>query len=166
MKTLFLHPPSFDGYDGGAGARYQMRREVRSFWYPTWLAQPAALVEGSKLIDAPPHGLTLNDVVPDVLQRDLLVLHTSTPSFASDVRTAETLKALKPGLKIGMVGAKVAVDPQGSLEASEAIDFVAREEFDFTIKEIADDLPWDKIAGLSWRNREGVITHNGDRAVL
>lgn len=166
MKTLFLHPPSFDGYDGGAGARYQMRREVRSFWYPTWLAQPAALVEESKLIDAPPHGLTLNDVVPDVLQRDLLILHTSTPSFASDVRTAETLKALKPGLKIGMVGAKVAVDPQGSLEASEAIDFVAREEFDFTIKEIADDLPWDKIAGLSWRNRQGVITHNGNRAVL
>ena len=54
MRTLFLQAPSFDGYDGGAGARYQMKREVRSFWYPTWLAQPAALVEGSKLIDAPP----------------------------------------------------------------------------------------------------------------
>ncbi len=54
MKTLFLHPPSFDGFDGGAGSRYQARREIRSFWYPTWLAQPAALVPGSKLIDAPP----------------------------------------------------------------------------------------------------------------
>ena len=46
VRTLFLHPPSFDGFDGGAGARYQMTREVRSFWYPTWLAQPAALVSG------------------------------------------------------------------------------------------------------------------------
>jgi hypothetical protein len=46
MKTLFLQAPSFDGFNGGAGARYQMSREVRSFWYPTWLAQPAALVEG------------------------------------------------------------------------------------------------------------------------
>ena len=55
MRTLFLQAPSYDGFDGGAGARYQMRREVRSFWYPTWLAQPAALVENSKLIDAPPH---------------------------------------------------------------------------------------------------------------
>ena len=62
MRTLFLQAPSYDGYDGGAGARYQMRREVRSFWYPTWLAQPAALVEGSKLIDAPPHRLTFDDV--------------------------------------------------------------------------------------------------------
>ena len=45
MKTLFLQAPSFDGFDGGAGSRYQTKREIRSFWYPTWLAQPAALVE-------------------------------------------------------------------------------------------------------------------------
>ena len=66
MKTLFLQAPSFDGFDGGAGARYQMKREVRSFWYPTWLAQPAALVEGSKLIDAPPHGLKFEDIAARV----------------------------------------------------------------------------------------------------
>ena len=64
MKTLFLHPPSFDGFDGGAGSRYQAKREIRSFWYPTWLAQPAALVPGSKLIDAPPAKLKLADVLP------------------------------------------------------------------------------------------------------
>ena len=45
MRTLFLQAPSFDGFDGGAGSRYQARREINSFWYPTWLAQPAALVE-------------------------------------------------------------------------------------------------------------------------
>ena len=54
MKSLFLQAPSFDGYDGGAGARYQMKREVKSFWFPTWLAQAAAMVPGSRLIDAPP----------------------------------------------------------------------------------------------------------------
>ena len=54
MRTLFLNPPSYEGFDGGAGARYQARREIRSFWYPTWLAQPAALVPDSVLIDAPP----------------------------------------------------------------------------------------------------------------
>src|SRR3982074_774916 len=137
MQTLFLHPPSFSGYDGGAGARYQMKREVRSFWYPTWLAQPAALVEGSKLIDAPPHRLKFEDVAPEATTRGLAGVHTSTPSSSSAVRTAEALKALKPGLKIGLIGAKVAVEPEKSLEASPAIDFVARNEFDFTIKEVA-----------------------------
>ena len=45
-KTLFINPPSFEGFDGGAGSRYQARREIRSFWYPTWLAQPAAIPVG------------------------------------------------------------------------------------------------------------------------
>lgn len=42
MRTLFLNPPSFAGFDGG-GARYRAKREVRSSWYPSWLAQPAAM---------------------------------------------------------------------------------------------------------------------------
>src|SRR5262247_2689797 len=166
MRTLFMQAPSFDGYDGGAGARYQMRREIQSFWYPTWLAQPAALVEGSKLIDAPPHRLKFQDVAPEAVSRDLVVLHTSTPSFSVDVRTAEALKALKPSLKIGMIGAKVAVEPEASLKASPAIDFVARNEFDFTIKEVAEGREFARIAGLSWRNGDGVVVHNPDRAVL
>jgi hopanoid biosynthesis associated radical SAM protein HpnJ len=166
MRTLFLQAPSFDGFDGGAGARYQMRREIKSFWYPTWLAQPAALVAGSKLIDAPPHRLKFQDIVSDAVERDLVVLHTSTPSFCVDVRTAEALKARKPSLKIGMIGAKVAVEPDASLKASRAIDFVARNEFDFTIKEVAEGRELGRIAGLSWRNPDDVIVHNEDRAVL
>jgi len=166
MSTLFLQAPSFDGYDGGAGARSQIRREIKSFWYPTWLAQPAALVEGSKLIDAPPHRLKFEDVAPEALSRELIVMHTSTPSFASDVRTAETLKARKPDLKIGMIGAKVAVEPEQSLKASAAIDFVARNEFDFTIKEVAEGRDLDRVAGLSWRKRDGTIVHNEDRVIL
>ena len=65
MRTLFLQAPSFDGFDGGAGSRYQARREIRSYWYPTWLAQVAALVPDSKLIDAAPHRLSLEDVNPE-----------------------------------------------------------------------------------------------------
>src|SRR6266403_6029906 len=141
MKTLFLHPPSFDGFDGGAGSRYQARREIRSFWYPTWLAQPAALVPGSRLIDAPAHDLSLADVNAVARDYDLVILHTSTPSFASDVKTTEALKAVNPGLMVGFVGAKVAVDPDGSMKAAAALNFVARNEFDFAIKEIAEERP-------------------------
>ena len=166
MRTLFLQAPSFDGFDGGAGSRYQARREIRSFWYPTWLAQPAALVEGSKLIDAPPHHTKLAEVTACARDYDLAVLHTSAPSFASDVATIKALKAVNSDLKIGLVGAKVAVDPAGSLNASPLIDFAARNEFDFTIKEIADGRPWADIAGLSYRNASGVIVHNDERAIL
>ena len=166
MRTLFLQAPSFDGFDGGAGSRYQAKREVKSFWYPTWLAQPAAMVEGSKLIDAPSHRIGLAEIVAQARDYDLAVLHTSTPSFASDVRTLEALKAANPGLKAGMIGAKVAVDAEDSLKASRAIDFVARNEFDFTIKEVAEGRDLSSIAGLSYRNASGGIVHNEERAIL
>jgi hopanoid biosynthesis associated radical SAM protein HpnJ len=165
-RTLFLQAPSFDGFDGGAGSRYQAKREIKSFWYPTWLAQPAALVEKSRLIDAPPHRQSLADVAPLAKDYDLAVLHTSAPSFASDVKTIEALKAVNPNLKAGLIGAKVAVDAQGSLASAPAVDFVARNEFDFTIKDVADDKPWADIEGLSYRNSEDVIVHNADRPIL
>src|SRR5262252_2300082 len=101
MRTLFLQAPSFEGFDGGAGSRYQARREIRSFWYPTWLAQPAALIEGSRLIDAPPHRIDLSHVITAARDRDLVVVHTSTPSFNSDLKTIEAVKAVNPGITVG-----------------------------------------------------------------
>ena len=166
MKTLFLQPPSFDGFDGGAGSRYQARREIKSFWFPTWLAQPAALVPGSKLIDAPPARIGLEPVTAAARQHELCIIHTSTPSFASDVKVAAALKDANPALKIGFVGAKVAVQPAESLTAGLPIDFVARNEFDFTIKEVAEGRDWSAIDGISYRNNAGAIVHNKDRAIL
>jgi hopanoid biosynthesis associated radical SAM protein HpnJ len=165
MRTLFLHPPSFDGFDGGAGARYQARREVRSFWYPTWLAQPAALVPGSRLVDAPPDGLTVADVVPLAREYELCVIHTSTPSLRADLRVAEALKAASPHLLIGLVGAAVAVAPEAALRSSPAPDFVARAEFDFTIEEVARGAPLPRVRGLSYRDN-GHVRHAPDRPPL
>ncbi len=166
MKTLFLQAPSFDGFDGGAGARYQAKREIRSFWFPTWLAQTAALVPGSKLIDAPPAGITLEQVVAQIRDYELCVMHTSTPSFASDVKVAEALKAANPSLIIGFVGAKVAVQPEESLTRAPVLDFVARNEFDFTILEVAEGRDFASIDGISYRNASGVIVHNSERATI
>ena len=166
MRSLFLQAPSFDGFDGGAGSRYQAKREIKSLWYPTWLAQPTALVENSKLIDAPPHGTSLSEVVAEAKDFDLVVVHTSVPSFKSDVKVIEAMKAANPNLKAGMIGAKVAVNAEGSLREGSAVDFVARNEFDFTIKDVADDLPWRDIKGISYRNKQGVIVHNEDRPTI
>ncbi|WEJ99574.1 MAG: hopanoid biosynthesis associated radical SAM protein HpnJ [Candidatus Sphingomonas phytovorans] len=166
MRTLFLQAPSFDGYDGGAGARYQMKREVKSFWYPTWLAQPAAMVEGSKLIDAPAHDQSWDDIKHEFDDRDLVILHTSTPSFGQDIRTAALIKERNPKILIGFVGAKVAVEPDKSLAATPHVDFVAREEYDFTILEISQGAPLATVDGITWRAPDGAFVRNKDRAVI
>ena len=166
MKTLFLQPPSFDGFDGGAGSRYQAKREIKSFWFPTWLAQPAALIADSRLIDAPPAKVGMDHVIDAARDSDLVVIHTSTPSFQKDAEVARKLRDAKPSLKIGFIGAKVAVQPNESLKGAPAVDFVARNEFDFTIKEVAEGRPFADIDGITYRNGDGTLTANRERAIL
>lgn len=165
-KTLFLGPPSFDGFDGGAGARYQMKREVTSFWYPTWLAQPAALVPGSRLVDAPPHQQTVADVLAIAKDYELVIMHTSTPSLVNDVQCAAAIKAQNSETQVGLIGAHVAILPEQTLRDHPIIDFVCRHEFDYTCKELAEGKPWDQIKGLSYRDKLGQVHHTEDRELI
>jgi hopanoid biosynthesis associated radical SAM protein HpnJ len=165
-RTLYLSPPSFDGFDGGAGARYQTVREVTSYWYPTWLAQPAALTPGSKLLDCPPHNIGREECLRVAKDFDHVIIHTSTPSLKNDCRVAEAIKAQKPETKIGFVGPHAAVLPTETLKASAAIDWVGRKEFDFTCKEVAEDRDLATIAGLSYKDKDGKIKHNPERGLI
>lgn len=165
-KTLFLSPPSFDGFDGGAGSRYQARREVTSYWYPTWLAQPAALVPGSRLLDCPPHNIGKDECLRIAKEYDHVIIHTSTPSLKNDCKVAEAIKAQRPGTTIGFVGAHAAVLPTETLKASPAIDWVGRKEFDFTCKEVAEGRELSSVMGLSYRTNDGKIVHNPERELI
>jgi hopanoid biosynthesis associated radical SAM protein HpnJ len=166
VKTLFLNPPSFEGYDGGAGARYQARREVRSFWYPTWLAQAAACVPDSTLIDAPPSDIGIEQVIDRVAGHELVIIHTSTPSVRVDARAAARLKEAYPHLKIGMVGAHTMVCSEDTLRRSPAVDFVTTGEFDDAVREVAEDRPIPEVAGVAWRAPDGTIVQNAPRPVI
>jgi hopanoid biosynthesis associated radical SAM protein HpnJ len=157
MKTLFVNPPTFEGYDGGAGSRYQCRREVRSFWYPTWLAQPAAMIPGSKLVDAPPDDLSFDDVAPMAKDYDHVILHTSTPSFNSDARFAERVKQENPKAVVGMVGAHVGILPEQSLRLAPSVDWVSVGEFDYTCVDITQGKPLSQVDGIAYRENGGVV---------
>jgi hopanoid biosynthesis associated radical SAM protein HpnJ len=159
MKTLFLNPPAYDDFDGGAGSRYQATREVWSFWYPTWLCYPAGLVPESRVLDAPPEHLNQEQAVAIARDYDFVVVHTSTPSFQLDVRTAQMIKDANPNCLIAFVGGHVTALPDASLKASRAIDLVARKEFDFAVRDVALGKDWASIAGISYR-QNGSIVHN------
>jgi hopanoid biosynthesis associated radical SAM protein HpnJ len=123
------------------------------------------MVEGSKLIDAPPDGLGLEDVVRQAKDYDLIVIHTSTPSLSNDVEVAERLKQERPSALIGFVGPHTSVLPEETLRASTAIDFVTRDEFDYTIREIASRDRFDEVDGISFR-KNGHIVHTPDRPII
>jgi hopanoid biosynthesis associated radical SAM protein HpnJ len=166
MKTLYLSPPSFDGFDGGAGSRYQARREVTSYWYPTWLAQPAALTPNSRLLDCPPHDISMKECLRIAKDFDHVIINTSTPSLKNDCRVAEAIKQQKPDTRIGFIGAHTMVLPTETLKASWAIDWVGRREFDYTCKEVTEGRDLSTIAGLSYKDKDGKIKHNPERELI
>ncbi|MFO0754590.1 MAG: hopanoid biosynthesis associated radical SAM protein HpnJ [Thermodesulfovibrionales bacterium] len=152
MRTLLLNPPSYGGFDGGAGSRYQARREIRSFWYPTWLAYPAGLIPDSRLLDAPPEGMEREEVIRQAKGYELIVLTTSTPTVENDARTAELLKDHYPEAVIGFVGAHTVARPLETLQRSRAVDFVTTGEFDYAVAEIARGVPLERVNGIVFRS--------------
>lgn len=161
MRTLFLNPPSFERFDGGASSRWPATREIESYWYPVWLCYPAGLLPDSKVVDAPPHGISVEQTVAMAGDFELLVLFTSTPGLQVDLRIAERMKDANPKLKVAFVGPPVTVEPERVLRASAAVDFLVRREFDYQIVDYARGKPLEELPGVSYR-RNGRFTHNPD----
>lgn len=165
LKTLFLNPPSFENFDGGAGSRWPATREIESYWYPVWLAYPTGMLEGARLLDAPPHHVSGEETIQIAKDYEFLVLFTSTPGFPGDIRLAQAIKDAKPGIKIAFVGPHVSVLPEKSLRDCPAIDFIVRKEFDYAVVDYAKGKPLEEIPGASFL-KDGKVVHNPDAPQL
>src|SRR4051812_7891570 len=165
MRTLFLNPPSFEGFDGGAGSRWPASREIESYWYPVWLCYPAGMIPDSKVLDAPPHKVSIDQTVAMASDFELLVLFTSTPGFHVDVKIAEMMKDLNPQLKVAFVGPHVTVRPEESLRACPAIDFIVKREFDYQIRDYALGKPLEELPGVVFR-KDGGFQHNPESSPI
>jgi hopanoid biosynthesis associated radical SAM protein HpnJ len=165
MRTLFLNPPSFEGFDGGASSRWPASREIESYWYPVWLCYPAGMLPDSKVVDAPPHKISIEQTVAMAKDFELLVLYTSTPGFLVDVKMSEMMKDVNPKLKVAFVGPPVTIEPEKTLRTTKAIDFLVRREFDYQIAGYAQGKPLEDLPGVSFR-KNGSIAHNPEGPVI
>ncbi len=165
MRTLFLNPPSFEGFDGGAGSRWPASREIESYWYPVWLCYPAGMLPDSKVVDAPPHKISIDECVAMARDFELLVLYTSTPGFHVDVKIAEMMKDVNSKLQVAFVGPPVTVEPEKAFTDTKAVDFIVRREFDYQIAGYAQGKPLADLAGVSYR-KNGQVIHNPEGPVI
>ncbi len=161
LKTLFLNPPSFENFDGGAGSRWPATREIESYWYPVWLAYPTGMIEGARLLDAPPHRITGDETIQIARDYEFLVLFTSTPGFPGDIRLARAIREANPNIKIAFVGPHVSVLPEKSLRDCPEMDFICRKEFDYAVRDYAYGKPLAEIPGVSYL-QDGKAVHNPD----
>ena len=68
-------------------------------------------------------------------------------------------------MKVGFVGPPVTIEPEKSLRASKAIDFVVRREFDHQIVQYAKGTPLADIPGVSYW-KDGDVVHNPEGGVI
>jgi len=166
MKPLFLNPPTFEDFDGGAGARYQAAREVTSFWYPAWLCYPAGMIAGARVVDAPVQRLDLGACLAIARDYNLVVMYTSTPTLALDIATARAVKEQNSATVTVLVGPHVSVLPEETLrQGAGAVDIVCRGEFDYAIKELCEGRERERVDGISFR-RGGDMVHTPNRGPI
>src|SRR6202140_2673058 len=161
LKTLLLNPPSFENFDGGAGSRWPATREIESFWFPVWLAYPAGMLEGARLLDAPSHHVSGEETINIAKEYEFLVLFTSTPGFPGDILLARAIKKANPKIKIAFGGPHVTVLPEKSLRDCPEIDFICRKEFDYSVTDYAKGKSLADIPGVSFL-QDGKVVHNPD----
>ncbi len=135
-------------------------------YYPIWLAYATGVLEQMghevRLVDAPARGLSEDDVIRLVEEwkPGLMVLDTVTASFKNDVRVLEKLKRVNPDSFAIMVGTHVSALPEESLRESNSIDAVARGEYDFILRDLAEalekNLPLSQVKGITYREK-GVV---------
>jgi radical SAM superfamily enzyme YgiQ (UPF0313 family) len=168
MKVYLLNPPYMPHF--GRGMRWQDTGRGGTLYYPIWLAYATAIVEEkykTRLVDAPAWNWEKKDVVTDVkkFKPDLIVMDSSFPSLNNDIAVGEELKKEYPNSINVLVGPPTSQFPETILK-SKGIDIVARWEYDFTLKELAQVIEKGKslngVAGISYK-KNGKIIHNPDR---
>jgi hopanoid biosynthesis associated radical SAM protein HpnJ len=116
-------------------------------------------------VDAPSHGISIEQTVAMAKDFELLVLFTSSPGFHVDVRIAEMMKGANSKMQVAFVGPPVTIEPDKALNATKAIDFVVRREFDHQIASYAKGTPLSELPGVSYR-KDGTNVHNPEGGVI
>jgi len=174
ISVLLVNPPFKP--DQGKFSREQRSPAITksgTFYYPMWLCYAAGVLEKNgftvRLIDAPAKQLEFDTVLQMIVDfaPDLLVIDTSTPSIINDVDFAAKAKRLT-GAYTTLVGPHPSALPKETLLLNEAIDAVARREYEYIILELARAIEagqlsingLSKIDGLTFRTNNDIISNN------
>jgi anaerobic magnesium-protoporphyrin IX monomethyl ester cyclase len=174
MNILTLNPPFHAKFSRSQRSPAVIKSGV--MYYPIWLAYTTGVLEKDgftvKLVDAPAAGVGLPELlelIEDFLPR-LLVVDTSTPSISNDLEVVAEVKAKHPGIFAVLVGPHVTALPDETLQASAAVDAVARGEYDYTIRDLARCLDGggdlSSVLGLSYKDKDGQIVKNLPRPLI
>lgn len=163
MKIWVLNPPYFKHFS--RPQRSPAVTKSGTIYFPIWLASCTGVLEENgfqvTLTDAPARGYDIHKVctMGHDLSPGLVVVDTSTPSIDNDLDVCRKIRQVLPNVFIVLVGTHVSALAHETLARSQAVNAVARREYEFTILELAQTLSvaapgtapdLSKIQGLSY----------------
>jgi anaerobic magnesium-protoporphyrin IX monomethyl ester cyclase len=175
MKILMLNPPFLPKYS--RSSRSPAVTKSGTIYYPLWLSYATGVLEKAGhevlLIDAPAEKVELEDIKERInsFQPAMAVFDTSTPSILNDILILEKVKEwCQDKLLTILVGTHPSALPDETLNLSPHIDIIARKEYDYTLRDIADKMTagtidLSTVQGISYRQDLKVV-HNEDRPYL
>lgn len=165
---IFVLNPSY-GKNFVRSARWAARSRGRVQRHPDYLAIATAVLENDghevKLLDAAALNVDFDKTIEIAreFKPDLSVVHTTTPSIYNDIKHAEMLKNL--GSTTVLIGPHASALPIETMQISEKIDYIARGEYDYTLRDIANERDPADILGITYRDK-GEIISNRDRPLI
>ncbi len=174
MKIVLLNPPFKDKYS--KSSRSPAVTKSGTIYFPLWLSYAAGVLDKKgyelRLIDAPAKCLTKEETLKIIVdfEPELVVVDTSTPSINSDIDFTAQIKAALPACRTCLVGTHATACVDEILgEHSDAVDFIARHEYDYTLPELAENIcdseALKKVAGISYI-LDGQVVNNPDREYI
>ncbi|NUM88050.1 MAG: radical SAM protein [Bdellovibrionales bacterium] len=167
MRVVLISPPFETDYM--RNARCDFVSLSRSSWFPIWLGQAGAWLEGqghvTRLLDAQVAGLSKQDALRETLafRPDVVAVYTGRLSEASDVEFADAVAEKVPGTVF--VGPYASIDPSGLLARASKTRFLIQREFDLPLEELASGKDPATIQNLAWKD-SGQVRVNPIRPLL
>ncbi len=171
MKILLLNSPY--RVKISKDSRWPEFTKSGTLYYPFWLSYATGVLMDSNkhkplLVDAVAKEMSQEETLKlvEIFDPEMVVVETSTPTIHSDIDFVDKIKERKNTI-IVVAGKHVSALPIETMQMSKNIDFLARGEYDYTIKDIADALekhnfkknkkPFRQIPGISFRENKTII---------
>ena len=162
---LFLNLPY--EFNISRAGRWPEKTKSGTLYYPYWLAYCVGVCEEKnlkcKLVDCITKAYTLEDTLDEIenTNPDFIMCELTTPTVAYDYNTLTRIKEKFPNIKIIVGGTHATILPEQVLKECEAIDFIVRQEYDFTVPELVQTDNLESVRGISYR-KDNQIIHNPD----
>ena len=122
------------------------------------------------IVDCYAHPMVIEELIARILElkADAVGISTTTSSFPSGYRTAEALKAAKPGLPVILGGVHPTSIWNRILTNYPAVDMIVVGEGEPTLQDLAqnDYIPSESIRGLAFRDTSGEVRYGGPRELM